>query len=122
MRYLMLINHSEAYRDQTVPQGLMDGMEKFVGEKLKSGEVVDTAGLLPTSQAVRVRLSKGKVNVTDGPFTEAKEVVGGYAMIEAKSKKEAVDLAKQFMELHRIHWPEFEAACDVRPLEVFDQA
>jgi hypothetical protein len=64
-----------------------------------------------------VNLSGGKLKVTDGPFTEAKEVVGGYALVEVKSKEEALEVARQFMELHRVHWPAFEGECEVRPLE-----
>ena len=118
MRYMMFITHSEHYRNEKVPQSLFDAMDRFVSENLKSGVLVDTAGLQPTSKSVRVRLSKKKIKVTDGPFTEAKEVVGGYALVEAKSKEHATEIAKEFMELHRIHWPEFEGSCDVRPLEV----
>jgi hypothetical protein len=55
--------------------------------------------------------------VSDGPFTEAKEVVGGYALVEVKSKEEARQVARQFMEIHLAHWPEFEGECEVRPLE-----
>ena len=57
------------------------------------------------------------LSVTDGPFTEAKEVVGGYALVEVKSKEEALQVARQFMELHLVHWPAFEGECEVRPLE-----
>jgi hypothetical protein len=57
------------------------------------------------------------LKVTDGPFTEAKELVGGYALVEVKSREEALQVARQFMELHRRHWPEFEGECEVRPLE-----
>src|SRR5215210_8071857 len=99
-RYMMFITHSEDYRNQTVPQALYDAMGEFVSESLKSGTLIDTAGLLPTSEGTRVRLSKGKIKVTDGPFTEAKEVIGGYALVEAKSKKEALDLATRFMDIH----------------------
>ncbi len=117
MRYLMFIKHTEDYRNRPIPQGLMDAMGTFVGDSMKRGVLIDTAGLQPTAQASRVRLSGGKIKVTDGPFTEAKEVVGGYAMIEAKSKAEALEMATEFMELHRIHWPEFEGECEVRPVE-----
>lgn len=57
-------------------------------------------------------------SVTDGPFAETKELVGGYALVEAKSKEAATKLATQFMEIHRVHWPEFEGFCEVRRLEV----
>lgn len=117
MRYMMFITHSEDFRNQDVPQALMDAMGEFINENLKSGALIETAGLQPTSQGVRVRLSGRKLKVTDGPFAEAKEVVGGYALVEAESKKEAIDMATKFMDLHRIHWPEFEGSCEVRGLE-----
>lgn len=117
MKYLMLIKHSESFRSMPIPQGLMDAMGEFVGEGLKSGLVKDTAGLKATSEGLRVRLSRGKLSVTDGPFSEAKEVVGGYALIEVGSREEVLQVARQFMELHRVHWPEFEGECEVRPLE-----
>jgi hypothetical protein len=117
MKYLMLIKHSESYRSQPMPQGLLDAMGAFVAEGFKSGVLKDTAGLKETAEGLRVRSSGGKLQVTDGPFTEAKEVVGGYALVEVKSKAEALDVARQFMELHRVHWPAFEGECEVRPLE-----
>jgi hypothetical protein len=93
-----------------------------VNENVKSGVLIDTSGLQPTSAGARVRLSRGKLTITDGPFTEAKEVVGGYALVEAKSRKEAMDLATKFMDIHRVHWPEFEGECEVRPLEADESA
>lgn len=116
-RYLMLIRHLEDYRNASIPQALLDEMGDFVNEKLKSGALIDTAGLQPSSKAATVRLSRGKVNVTDGPFTEAKEIIGGYALINASSRKEAIDLATAFVEIHRRTWPEFECTCEVRPIE-----
>jgi len=117
MKYLMLIKHDERYRKQPIPKGLIDAMGVFVGGKMKSGVITDTAGLKPSAEGFRVRSSGGKLKVTDGPFTETKELVGGYALAELKSHEEALELANQFMELHRIHWPEFEADCEVRPVE-----
>ena len=117
MKYLMLIKHSESYRSQPIPQGLMDAMGEFVAEGFKSGVLKDTAGLKATAEGSRIRSSGGKLHVTDGPFTEAKEVVGGYALVEVKSKEEALEVARQFMELHRVHWPAFDGECEVRPVE-----
>ncbi|HET9727753.1 MAG TPA: YciI family protein [Gemmatimonadales bacterium] len=119
MKFLMMIKHAESNRSQPIPQGLMDAMGEFVGEGLKSGILKDTAGLKPTSEGFRVRLSKGQLKVSDGPFTEAKEVIGGYALVELPSKQEALKVARQFMDLHRVHWPEFEGESEVRPLEDF---
>jgi hypothetical protein len=117
MRYMMFIKHREDYRMEDVPQSLFAAMGEFVGEAMKTGAVIDTAGLEPTAKGKRVRLSGGKITVIDGPFAETKEVVGGYAIIEAKSYDEALTLATRFMDLHRIHWPTFEGECEIRPLE-----
>ena len=117
MKFMMLIKHSENLRLETVPQGLMDAMGKFVEEGFKSGVLKDTAGLKGTGEGFRVRQSGGKLHLTDGPFTEAKEVVGGYALVEVASREDALKLARQFMDLHLEHWPSFEGECEVRPLE-----
>jgi hypothetical protein len=117
MKYLMLIKHSESIRNEPIPQALMDAVGEFVGDKMKSGEVKDTAGLKPSAEGFRIRSKANRLTVTDGPFTEGKELVGGYAMIEVASKDEAMKLARKFMDLHRLHWPEFECECEVRPLE-----
>ncbi len=91
-------------------------MCEFVAEGFKTGVLKDTAGLKGTAEGFRVRSSSGKLKVTDGPFSEAKEVVGGYAMVDVSSREEALEFARQFMELHRLHWPAFECECEVRPL------
>jgi hypothetical protein len=117
MRYMMFIKHPGDYDIGEVPQALFGAMGEFVDEQIKNGMFIDGAGLKPLSKATRVRLSGGKIKVMDGPFAEAKEVVGGYSLIEAKSHADAVALATKFMELHRIHWPGFEGEAEVRPLE-----
>jgi len=117
MRYMMFIKHPSDYGDTEAPPELYEAMGAFVEEQTKRGVFIDGAGLQPLAKSTRVRLSNGKINVTDGPFTETKEVVGGYALIEANTHSDAVALARQFMELHRIHWPEFEGESELRPLE-----
>jgi hypothetical protein len=117
VKYLMLIKHSESTRNEAIPQALLDAMGEFVGESMKSGVLKDTAGLKPTAEGFRIRSSRKRLTTTDGPFTETKEVIGGYALVEVGSKEEAMKVAQQFMELHRVHWPDFECECEVRPLE-----
>ena len=78
--------------------------------------MIGSGGLAPTSQSVRVRLAGGKLTVIDGPFTETKEVVGGYAQFEYKSKAEAVEATKTFMELHQTHWPGWEGETEIRQM------
>jgi hypothetical protein len=118
MKYLMLIKHSESYRSEPIPQGLMDAMDVFIRESLASGVLKDTAGLKATAEGFRVRSSGGKLTTTDGPFTESKEIVGGYAVVEVASSKEARKVAEQFMEIHRVHWPAFAGECEVREMEM----
>jgi hypothetical protein len=117
MRYLMFIKHTEDYRNNQVPAGLYEAMGEFVQEGFKSGVLIDTNGLKPTADAHRVQLRGRKITVTDGPFTETKEVIGGYALMELKSKAEALEYARKFMEIHLQYWPEFEGECEVRPVE-----
>jgi hypothetical protein len=87
-----------------------------VQRSLRDGTLVETGGLLPSKDGLRVRLAGGKLTVTDGPFSESKEVIGGWAILNASSKAEAVRIATEFMELHRKHWPEFEGESEVRPM------
>lgn len=117
MRYMMFIKHTEDWRGKTIPQGLMDAMGEFVGENMKNGKLIDTNGLKSTHAGKRVQLRDGKIKVIDGPFTESKEMIGGYAIMELESDKEALDIATRFMDLHRVHWPEFEGECELRPVE-----
>jgi hypothetical protein len=116
MKYLSFIRHPESYRQLPPPPALMDAMGRFVEKSLKDGTLVDTGGLLPSKDGLRVRLERGKLTVTDGPFSESKEVIGGWAILKADSKQEALRIATEFMELHRQHWPEFEGECEVRPM------
>ena len=90
MRYMMFIKHTEDYRNAEVPASLYEEMGEFVEETTKSGNFVSGAGLQPTSTGTRVRLAGGKIKVMDGPFTESKEIVGGYAIMDAKSREEAL--------------------------------
>jgi hypothetical protein len=116
MKYLTFIRHSESYRASPPPPALMDAMGKFVQRSLKEGTLVDTGGLLPSKDGVRVRLAGGKITVTDGPFSESKEVIGGWAILKTETKAEAVRIATEFMDLHRQHWPGFDGESELRPM------
>jgi len=117
MKFMMFIKHAEDVRSQPIPQGLLEAMGKFVEASFKSGVLKETAGLKPTAEGTRIRLSGGKLHVTDGPFTEAKEVVGGFAIVDVESRQEALKIAREFMDLHRVHWPGFEGESEVRPFD-----
>jgi hypothetical protein len=104
-RYLTMvrIDENNAPAEGPSPE-LMQRMGELLEEMTKAGVLLDTAGLAPTAQGTRVRWENGRISVTDGPFTETKEVVGGYALIQAKDKAEAIEWAKRFLKIHEEHW------------------
>ena len=113
MRFLSMIRLQEN-TGQVPSEQLMTDMGKLIEEWTKAGILVRTAGLKPTKNGVRVRSRHGKMSTVDGPFTEAKEVIGGFAILEAKSTQEAVELTKRFLEIHGDAW---DLECEVRPLD-----
>ena len=117
MKYLSFIRSSEKFRDVQPPVAMMEAMGKLIEKLTQRGALVDTGGLAPSREGFRMRLASGKLTTTDGPFTETKEVIGGWAILNADSKEEAVRLTAEFLELHEKHWPGFEAECEVRPIE-----
>jgi hypothetical protein len=113
MRFISMIRIEE--NTGKVPsEQLMTDMGRLMEELTRTGQLISTAGLRPTSEGVRVRLQRGKLSTSDGPFTETKEVIGGYAILEAKSKEEAIELARRFLKVHGDDW-DFE--CEVRQLD-----
>lgn len=98
MRFLCL--YKPAKEEDTPPtQQEMTEMGKFVEELMGAGVLLSTEGCQPSSKGARVRLAGEKFTVTDGPFAEAKELVGGFAIIQAKSKEEAIELTKRFLKV-----------------------
>jgi len=93
MKYLSFIRHSEKYREMPPPSALMEAMGELVERSMKEGTLVDTGGLLPSKDGMRVRLANGKIT----------------AILKAETKAE-------FLNLHRKHWPGFEGECEVRPM------
>jgi hypothetical protein len=114
MRFMMLVKSGE--NKGLPPKELMDAIAKLAEEANKNGTMIASGGLAPTSMSTRVRVSRGQLTTTDGPFTEAKEVVGGYAVFELKSKEEAIEGALRFMELHKKHWPGWEGETEIRQI------
>ncbi len=114
MKFLSFIRSPESFRNQTPPASLMEAMGQFIERSLKAGTLVDTGGLTHSKDGVRVRVAKGKLTVTDGPFSESKEVIGGWAILNAATREEAIRISIEFMELHVKHWPEFEGESEVR--------
>ncbi len=117
MKYLSFIRSSEKYRDMTPPPSMMEAMGQLIERFAREGALVDTGGLAPSRDGFRMRLADGKLTTTDGPFTETKELIGGWAILKADSKAEILRLTTEFMDLHRQHWPDFEGECEVRPID-----
>ena len=116
MRFMTLVKSSE--KSGPPPKELMDAIAKLGEEGTKSGFLIETGGLTPSALGARVRISGGKLTVTDGPFAETKEVIGGYAVFQVGSKAEAIEQTVRFMELHRRHWPAWEGETEIR--QIFD--
>jgi hypothetical protein len=114
MRFMMLVKSAE--NSGSPPKALMDAIGKVAEEATKAGRMLQSGGLAPTAMSSRVRLSRGKLTTIDGPFTESKEVVGGFAVFEFNSREEAIESALSFMELHRQHWPDWDGETEVRQI------
>ena len=104
-RFLSMIRVDEQNAPAEGPSPeLQERMGALFEEITKAGVMLDTAGLTPTSDGTRITWSGGKLSATDGPFTETKEVVGGYAILQAKDKAEALEWTKRFLQIHEEHW------------------
>ena len=116
MKFMTLVKSAES--SNPPPQALMDGIARLGEEATRAGVMVETGGLYPSAMGARMRLSNGKLSVTDGPFSEAKEVIGGYAVYQVQSKAEALEWTRRFLQLHQEHWPGWEG--EVEPRQIFD--
>ncbi len=118
MKFMMMIKADKNYEAGVPPDPrLMAAIGKLTEDMTKAGVVLETGGLLPSSKGARLRLAGGKVTVTDGPFSEAKELIGGYAIVEVKSKEEAIELGKRFLKLHEeVLGPSYVGESEIRQM------
>jgi hypothetical protein len=114
MKFLSIVKSAE--NQGPAPQALQDAMARLTADSLRDGSLLQSGGLGASASGFRVRSERGKLTVIDGPFSEAKEVVGGYAVLEWASREKAVEAALAFMRLHSEHWPSWEGECEVRPI------
>jgi len=116
MRFMLIAKADENSEAGGPPNPqLIAAIGKLADEMTRAGVLVGTGGLGPSSKGARVRLSGGKLTVIDGPFTEAKELIGGYAIVEVSSKDEAIELAKRFLQIHaEILGPSYETESEIR--------
>jgi hypothetical protein len=111
-RFMTLVRIEENNTPGFSPE-MGERMGALLEEITKAGVMLDTAGLAPTAESTRLTWSGGTVTATDGPFTESKEVVGGYSVIQAKDKAEALEWAKRFLQVHDEAWT---VTCEVREI------
>jgi len=120
MQYMFLVSSEES--DGPPPMRLMEEMAKLSERAVANGTMVLNGGLMPTSQAMRLRLKGGKTLITDGPFTEAKEVIGGFAIMQFPTREAAIASMKEFMELHRLYAEGWDGVCEMRPIAAMSEA
>ncbi|MEI9815008.1 MAG: YciI family protein [Acidobacteriota bacterium] len=117
MKYMMMAKSSPKNEGQPPTPEMMEAMGKFIEKGAKTGKLVSLGGLLPSKFGAQVHLKNGKITVTDGPFTEAKELIGGFAIMECASKEEAIQMASDFLQVHiGVMGDDFEMTSEVRPM------
>jgi hypothetical protein len=116
MRFMSFV--TSAHPGPPTPE-LLEAMHKLADREIKAGRMLDSGGLMPLATGARVRIADGQLSVVDGPFVEAKEVIGGYAIFEFRNKEEAVASAVEFMQLHKDLMPGWEGTCEVRAFAEF---
>jgi hypothetical protein len=113
MRFMFIVTSPQS---GAPTPALMEAMHKLADREIKAGRMLDNGGLMPLALGAQVRIADGKLSVVDGPFVEAKEVIGGYAVFELRDKQEALASAKEFMQLHKDLMPSWEGTCELRVL------
>jgi hypothetical protein len=118
MRYMIMVKADQNYEAGQPPSlELMNAIDKLSQEMMQQGVMVETGGLLPSAKGALVNVKSRKFTVTDGPFTEAKELVGGYAIIEAASRAEAIEQAKHFLQVHvDVLGESYIGECEIREM------
>jgi len=101
MRFMMIVKADRDYEAGAPPKPeLMAAIGKLSEEMIKAGVLLDVGGLLPSSTGARINVNQGRLTVIDGPFAEAKELIGGYAILQVKSREEAIERGRRFMQMH----------------------
>ncbi|GAA3948537.1 YciI family protein [Actinomadura viridis] len=111
MRYLAVLDVTKQ-PSTPPPPALMEAIIALGEEATRAGVLLDTAGLAPSSAGARVAVADGEITITDGPFADTKEMIS-YALYDVRTKEEAVEWSRRFMNLHRVHWPEWQGAARV---------
>jgi hypothetical protein len=120
MRYMVLLKMAQDAG--APPPRLVEAMGSAMQEAFANGLIIDAGGLAPMVESTEVSLRRGSVLITDGPYAEAKEVAGGYAILETRSHEEAVENARRMITIHQQHWPGWEGSAEVRRISEPDEA
>jgi hypothetical protein len=118
MRFMMIVKADKNYEaGAPPPPELMAAIGKLSEEMINAGILLDLGGLLPSSKGARINVKQGKLIVTDGPFSEAKELIGGYAILQVKSKEEAIERGRRFMQVHAdVLGPAYDGELEIRQM------
>jgi len=118
MRFMMIVKGDKNYEAGAPPKPeLLAAIGKLSEEMIKAGVLLDMGGLLPSSKGARINVKQGKLTVTDGPFSEAKELIGGYAILQVKSREEAIERGRRFMQLHAdVLGPSYDGELEIRQM------
>lgn len=118
MRFMMIVKADKNYEaGAPPPPELMAAIGKLSEEMINAGILLDLGGLLPSSKGARINVKEGKLIVTDGPFSEAKELIGGYAILQVKSKEEAIERGRRFMQVHAdVLGPAYDGELEIRQM------
>ena len=111
MRFMFIVK--SAHQGPPTP-AFLEAVHKMADREIKAGRMLDSGGLTPLAMGAQVRITDGQLSVVDGPFVEAKEVIGGYAIFELRDKQEALASAREFMQLHKDLMPGWEGTCELR--------
>jgi hypothetical protein len=114
MKFLFLVSACEA--SGPPPKSFMDFMALSAAKAEGDGSMIETGGLAPSAMGHRVEVKRGDVSIIDGPFAESKEIIGGYAIMELPSPREALEAATWLMNSHKEHWPGWEGRVEVRQM------
>ena len=118
MRFMMIVKADKNYEAGAPPTPeLMAAIGKLSEEMIPAGILLDSGGLLPSARGARINVRQGRLTVTDGPFSEAKELIGGYAILQVKSKEEAIERGRRFMQVHAdVLGPSYEGELEIRQM------
>lgn len=115
MRFLCMVQTDENPAWE-VPAGLYEAMAEYDREGRMNGTLVESQGLLPSAAGAIVSAADGRIKAVDGPFAEAKELVGGYAVVDVHSREEAVELGRRLVQLHLDHIPTWRGTVEIRQI------